>query len=436
VRFEAGVRSNGKQRAGAAELLGVLRPSRQAPESAPLELHLYSVRGELQAYSSTAPGQPLWKRPLEQPREDARALCATAPGCFALGTREAIVCIDERGEERWTRSTASDPPRALGQADGVLVARLRSGTVLACDALLGLPLWEKTLGASGSWSGPVLGDGHAVFFSQVHALPPRALVLDLFRGRVTADIRLTGLDPRSALEDSAWIASERLILPSFQLRPAQLAAFALEGGRRAWTYEFGRDEELHAVVRSEGRAYAITLAPAQGKAGGNGGVYKLDESTGTVSLILPLKTGERVMGLGPRATLELPAPYLFTFTYSEVDRSVPIRSIHLPNGILWTWTLPIAAQELYDGRDLPMPVVSADCVAIAYPTRRANGQDAETTIVFVDKRAGKKVDTVSLEGVFAHASRLELRGLGEALFVLGKSSAPRGAGLEILERPR
>jgi hypothetical protein len=73
-------------------------------------------------------------------------------------------------------------------------------------------------------------------------------------------------------------------------------------------------------------------------------------------------------------------------------------------------------------------------VAVAYAVRRSNGQGVE--IVFVDKRAGKKVDTVNLEGAFSQANQLELRGLGEALFVVGKSSAPRGACLEILERLR
>jgi hypothetical protein len=346
------------------------------------------------------------------------------------------VCLDERGEERWTRATDDDPPRALAQADGVLVSRLRSGAALACDALLGLPLWERSLGQSGNWSGPLVGDGHAVFFSQAHALAPRALVLDLFRGRVTADIRVTGFDPRSMLADTAWIEGGRLIVPSFQLRQAQLGAFALDGGRRAWTYEFGRDEELHGVVACEDRTYPITYAAAPGSAAGNGAVYELDEVVGAVRLVVPLRSGERVMGIGGRTRVELPAPYLFTFTYSEAERSVPIRAIQLPYGLQWTWPLPIAAQEIYDGRDLPMPVVSADCVAVAYPMRR--GQGAETTIVFVDKRAGKKLDTttVILNGAFAQANQLELRGLGEALFVLGRGATPRGGCLEILERQR
>jgi len=58
-------------------------------------------------------------------------------------------------------------------------------------------------------------------------------------------------------------------------------------------------------------------------------------------------------------------------------------------------------------------------------------------IVFVDKRAGKKVDTATPDlDAFALTSQLELRGLGEALFVLGKGTSPRVGCLDILERLR
>jgi len=317
----------------------------------------------------------------------------------------------------------------------VVVLLTRSGTVQARDTLLGTALWERSLGEVGRWTGPVLGDGHAVFFSQLPSLPPRALVLDLYRGTLTADLRMSGFDSRSPLEDGAWIADGRLIAPSFQLRPAQLAAFELEGGTRAWTIEFGRDEDFQSVARCDGRAYPITLAAALGTSG-NGGVYELDTRVGTLRRIVPLKAGERLMGVPEGESVELDSPYLFTFTYSESDRSVPIRAIHLPYAVQWTWSLPVSSQEIYDGRNLPRPAVSADCVAIAYQMRRANaGQGSETTIVFLDKQAGRKVDTLLLGGAFSQASRLELRGLGEALFVLGTGS-PRGACLEVLEKLR
>jgi hypothetical protein len=91
---------------------------------------------------------------------------------------------------------------------------------------------------------------------------------------------------------------------------------------------------------------------------------------------------------------------------------------------------------VYDGRNLPMPAVAADCVAIAYQVaRRANGGGSETVVDLVDME-GKKIDQRILRGVFDRANRIELRGLGTALFVLGRSPSSSGAGLEILESSR
>ena len=433
VLFDSGVVSAGQPLQVEASFLGALRPADAAPESAPHELHLYATRTQLQAFTSVSPGAPLWTRALDL----GNPPCAFAPGRVVLGTRAGLVCLDERGRELWAHATEDDPPVELAHSGGVLVALLRSERVLALDALLGLPLWERTLEVDDNWTGPVVGGGHAVFFSQLHKLPPRALVLDLFRGRVTADIRLSGYDSKPALARSAWIAEERLVAPAFGVRPAQLSAFALAGGQRAWTIEFGVDEELHAVAHTQGKAFPITLVPTFGPAAGYGAVYELDARTGTVRKVVPLQAGERVMGLGAQLSEELPAPYLFTHVHSEKEHSIPIRALHLPYGVQWTWALPIGPQEIYDGRALPMPAVSSDCVAIAYSTRRTGGAPgSEATLVFVDKRAGKKVDTLTLDAAFAQTSQLELRGLGAALFVLGKGSTPRGACLDILEKLR
>ena len=150
-----------------------------------------------------------------------------------------------------------------------------------------------------------------------------------------------------------------------------------------------------------------------------------------------LRPGERVMGLERGRTLELDQPQLFTFTCSEGERGVPVRAIQLPYGTQWTWSLPVPAAELYDDQDLPMPVVSAECVALAYRTRRAGGgSSAVTTVVFLDKKTGKRVDTVSDLPALGSARSLSLRGLGDTLFVLGTGSTPRGTSLEILEEMR
>jgi hypothetical protein len=149
---------------------------------------------------------------------------------------------------------------------------------------------------------------------------------------------------------------------------------------------------------------------------------------------VPLKHGERIMGLEAQRTMVLPAPYVFAL--SDDERSVPIRAIRLPDGANWAWSLPVTAQELRDARSLPLPAVAVDCMALAYQApRTGGGPGSETTVLLLDMK-GRKLDTLNLPGNFTRAKGLELRGLGESLFVLGRGATPGGACLEILEPQR
>jgi len=434
--FGSKVSQQGNLKEGEADFLGVLRPARETADGTPRELHVYAAGEKLLAYSSQAPAQLLWQHPLEQALDDDKG-AAFAAGRLVYASRDGLTCLDEQGQVRWTRALDDGPPATVREGNGVLVT-LSRGTVRAFDSLLGLPLWQHALGASGNWSGPVLGGGYAVVFSQLHSGPPRALVFDLFRGRITADIRLPGFE-RVVLAESAWIAEGRLILPSFLARPSQLAAFGLADGRHAWAYEFGRDEEFRWVVRSEGRSFAVTVATALGTAAGNGGVYEVDERSGSLRRIVPLKPGELVLGLEaePQRTRALDAPYLFTYVANDTEPSVPMRAIHLPFGVQWTYTLGLSSRELSLSRYMPLPAVSAECVAIAYQTRRTRpGASGESAVVFLDKRSGKKLDMTSLKGGLELTNRLELHGLGSALFVLGRGPSPGSSCLDVLEEHR
>jgi len=325
-----------------------------------------------------------------------------------------------------------------------VIAQLTSGRVLVLETQQGILLWERMLGEAGSLTGPVVGDGRAVFFSALHGLPPRALVLDLFRGRVVADFPLSGLESNEPLETTAWIAGHRLIAPAFA-HPSRISAFSLADGERAWTLDFGRDEVLQSLAYYQDRSFPVTRGtgatdPSAGKNEKNGSVYELEETSGTLKRIVPLKQGERPMGLEGRSRIELASSYLFSYSTSDKDKGVSIRAIHLQNGVQWTWSLPVSSQEFYDGPSLSMPAVSADCVAISYRTRASRGGPiSDSTVVFVDMRAGnagKKLDQLFLGEAFDAAQSLELHGLGEALFVLGRAVGPRGSCLEILEKVR
>ncbi len=437
-RFDARVVSAARASEGSHEFLGALPQGALPQESAPRALHAYLASDRILVYSSEDPGTPLWSHLLPGGVEAGEAGCALASGRVLFVDRAGVHALDELGREAWSRPTGDDPVRRLVVHGGVLVANLSSGRVLAFDVQQGIPLWEHLLGEAGNWSGPVAGDGRLVFFSQRHALPTRALVIDLFRGRVSAEFELPALDTTGSPELTCWIERERLIVPAFTRRsPSLVSAFSLETGQRAWSFEFRREQELFALVRSEGKDYAVTVG-SRGSGTGNGGIYLLDLEFGSPRLVVPLKEGEEPMGLVPGSRTVLSSPYLFTYASSPAERVIPVRAIHLPYGQLWTWALPVAPDEFYDNRGLPMPAVSADCVALAFQSKGAPGasRGGEWTLVFLDKRAPIPQGRLVLSENFVHARTLELHGLGEALFVVGKGSAARGLRLEILERMR
>jgi hypothetical protein len=103
--------------------------------------------------------------------------------------------------------------------------------------------------------------------------------------------------------------------------------------------------------------------------------------------------------------------------------------------VRWTWTLPLAFDDLYHN-NIPLPAVSTDSVAIAFVRKDPNGFKGEAMMVFMDKNTGKRQDTVFLDQDFNSANALELRGLGESLFIVGTGSARRGLRLQILEKIR
>jgi len=285
-----------------------------------------------------------------------------------------------------------------------------------------LPLWSAELDARAAWTGPLLGEGQAVFLAQSVAEPARVLALDLYSGRPRADFRLPGGERKNPLEDSAWLSAGRLIVPSFAGRsgmPAGLSAFDLADGRRAWTITLPAGEELHALARHGDDTYALTLGATLGTGGAHGAAHVLDVQSGSLRRIAPLKAGEKWMGFEPASVVELAEPWLFAFGFFESgpERGVQIRALHVPGGVAWSWTLPVAQNEFYDGRDPAMPAVSESTVCLAMPMHRAGGGPLETVLVFLDKRLGRKLDLSTLGGPLASARRLELRGLGDALFV-------------------
>jgi hypothetical protein len=285
VTFDPAVLPTAREREGVHEFLGAIPACGRAR------------RASRSSGTSTRAATSSWRSPAQRPacrcgsipgsRPRARPRAVFTTGRMYYAEREDVCCIDENGEELWRATLAEGPARGLAVHQGVLVALTETGHVHAFDATGGIPLWEAHLGESGNWSGPLCSSARAVFFSQLHNLPPRARVFDLLRGRSVAEFPLIGLDAAVPLEETAWIAGERLIAPAFQARPTHVSAFDLERGERVWHCEFGRDEELSSVVLADGRSFVVTLPSRptdESKVGENrnGGIYELDVAGGAL----------------------------------------------------------------------------------------------------------------------------------------------------------
>lgn len=439
TRFTQAVVSGGKVREGVHQYLGLLTPGAAVEEGTPRELALYWSREGLVAFDSDTPGRPAWSVPLELPSEKAGASAVFPPGAVVVAARDRLLCLDARGKEVWSRTVPTGAPRRLALAQGVIVGLAREGRVHAFDARFGLALWSLELGDTASWTGPLLDGEAAVFLSQSAGESARVHVADLFLGRTRAEFALPPGEWKGPLDEVAWLSAGRLVVPTFSARTPKasaLAAFDLADGRRAWSLSFPAGEELVSLARHGGATYPVTLAANLGPGGASGAVHLLDEKSGSLRRIAPLKPGEKLMGLPAQGAVELSEPWLFAYSVSDVERSVPIRALHLPYGVAWSWSLPVAANEFYDGREIAMPAVSENCVALAMPLHKSGGSPLETVLLFLDKRAGRKLDLRALGGPLTGARTLELRGLGDALFIVGRSPTGRGTGLEVLETLR
>jgi len=434
VRFDAAAVSVGRPREGLHVFLGALRGGDLGEEGAEGLQHVYSTREGLVSFAAEAPARAAWTHPLELGPERGEGNAAFAGGVLVVAGRERLVALDAQGVELWSRPLAS-PARRLVQASGLVVLLTRTGLAQAFDARLGLPLWSLSLEEEAGWHGPCVDGERVLFFAGGKTAPPRVRIVDLFLGRERGQLTLPPGSPQaSELEQNAWLAAERLVVPVFASSPgfpSHLAAFELEHGRRVWTLSFPEGEELHAVARLENEDYAIALGSSLGASASGGGVYRLDANSGSQRRVAQLRPGERPVGLPASRVVALDEPQLFVCSFADAKRGLEFRALNLAYGPAWTWSLSVAQNEFYDGRELAMPALSESTVALAVPLRRAGANALEeTTLVFLDRRSGRKLDLRVLGAGVSGSRGLALRGLGSALFVQSRS------GLEILDTPR
>jgi len=445
-RFDESVRQSAAV-SGAYEFLGrFLSPDE--PEGSSEELHVYLFRSDLpssrraspvagqadrvEAFSSTDLRRPAWYRFLEEP-VIGPGTCALSRERVILGGARLLQAFDREGRPSWTRSVPGTIA-SVSAADGVVVAQIGTDHpegLLAFDAHSGIPLWSLPMDDHRGWLSPVFGDGIAVVLAKEFPARVTARVVDLFRGRVRRDIDLERANEPN-LERTTWISGGRLFVPCFSTtgnRRYEVIAFDLESGAKAWSCPLPDHEQFLCVARVEEDSYLIT---ATEQVGASGGVYSLDHSYGSLRRIVPLRTGELPIGLRARELNRLPTPDLFTYADNGANQVV-VRALHLPYQVRWSRTLRIVDLDLR--RELPRPAVSEDTVALAYVEQSSGGR-GQPWLAFLDRNTGQSLDTLMLEEDFASSDPLELRGLGEALFLIGGGHRSRGWLMQILEKTR
>jgi hypothetical protein len=260
--------------------------------------------------------------------------------------------------------------------------------------------------------------------------------VDLFRGRIRTHIELGKVDRGTYL--TSWIRGDKLLVPSFSSSRGRsgIRAHDLETGASSTPIELKPDEELHSVVQHAGRDYLITVANSTGSRGRGGGVHSFDAELGSLQTIVDLRPGDLPLGISSGERVRLDDPFLFLYSHGSASRPVSVHAIHLPYERRWVYSLPVPGEQIYD-RGMPLPAISTECVVFAFVTKNLQDLPDVTHLELVDRNGGFRLGGLSLPRDFTRSAMIELRGLGQALFVAARD--PRGGvsgRLQILEDVR
>ncbi|MEW6073000.1 MAG: PQQ-binding-like beta-propeller repeat protein [Planctomycetota bacterium] len=414
--------------------------ARAGPGGEVERLDVYLEGGEgLLAFSSAAPTSLAWS--FETPSGAKPETCAAAGGRLFVGSRDLLLALDAAGEELWAQAVGRDEVLAVRTGGGVVVIETgvvnRPARAAAFDGRSGVPLWDFPIPPSTAvaWRAPILGGGAAVFPIHPHVGRTRAVVVGLYGGEERLELDLDHVIT-ARLEDNAWIEGGELVVPSYGRRGEQapsLAVYDLAAGKREWLVSFEEGEEFHSIAVHDGRSYLVTRTAEIGLQRRGGGVYELDVPLRSRRRVVALDPGDEVIGLAEGRRTALPTPHLFVRPTSHAGNTMPIRALHLPNGRCWVYHLPVGDDELYHGQPMSLPAVSTDCVAFAYVLRDPRTRLPQRAMLeFVDLAGGFRLDSRVLVPRLNGGEGFELRGLGDALFVLRREGSRLTRGLDVL----
>ena len=390
----------------------------------------------LQACDAGNPNVALWTQTLEPGAIRPMTRAALAADMLVLGGTTALSGLDPLGGTvrwRWDADGARiEHHVALG---GLLVVVTRSAdgraSLVALEPRSGMALWERPV-PSGLWAHrPVLGPEHLVLLPSDWAQTP-AVVLDPFTGSRTRIFRLPA-HVNEADAAGAWIESGRLFLPAFpkSSSPGErdcLTAWELDTGVRAWRVPCEVDLEFDSIVRSGDQLYLAYLAT--GKA--NGALVEVNPRIGAARRIagIELDADDVLVGVRRHSVSESESGMLFVRTPSADGQSTELVAHQLPFGRKWAHRLPVQPAALYNSGPMPMPLVLASGVVVAYTeTPRVRGQVSvpRTIFLLLDRESGAARDTMQLPAELGPAEVLDLESFGPNLWVAGQGGVLRRA---------
>jgi hypothetical protein len=334
---------------------------------------------------------------------------------------------------RWTANGARIDNHVGGAGLMMVTTRGSDGrsSLIALEPREGLELWSRSLPA-GLWAHrPIVGAEHVVLLPSDWAQSP-AVVLDPFTGSRTRIFKLPSHVGESDAA-GAWIEAERLFLPSFPKSSSSgerdcLSAWELETGVRAWRVPCEENLEFDSIVRTPDAIFLVYLATAKQE----GGVVEVHPVLGAARRLpgIAIDADDVLVGVRRHTVAESESGLLMLRSPSAEGELTELVALQLPFGRKWVQRLNVAPAALYNSGPMPMPLVGAQTVVVAYteaPRVRGQVSVPRTMMVMLDRESGAARDTLQLPADLGPADVLDMESFGPNLWIAGQNGVFRRA---------
>lgn len=390
----------------------------------------------LQACDAGNPNIAVWTQTLENGSVRPTARAALAADMLVLGGTSQVTGLDPtHGTVRWRWSAGGARIEHHVALGGLVIVATRGAdgraSLVALEPRSGIALWERPV-PTGLWGHrPVLGVDELVLLPSDWAQTP-AVVLDPFTGSRTRIFRLPA-HVSEADAAGAWIEGGRLFLPAFpkSSSPGErdcLTAWDLETGVRAWRVPCEEAAEFDSIVRSGEQLYLVYLATGKGP----GTIVEVNPRIGAARKIagIEIDADDVLVGVRRHSVAESETGLLFVRTPSEDGQLTELVAYQLPFGRKWVHRLQVPPTSLYNSGPMPMPLVGATGVVVAYtesPRIRGQVSVPRTILMLLDRESGAARDTMQLPAELGPAEVLDLESFGPNLWVAGQGGVLRRA---------